>query len=30
MIAVSAIRGDAGYREPILHAALDGICPAAG
>ena len=25
VIAVSAIRGDAGYREPILRAALDGI-----
>ena len=25
VIALSAIRGDAGYREPILHAALNGI-----
>jgi hypothetical protein len=25
VIAVSSIRGDAGYREPILQAALDGI-----
>jgi hypothetical protein len=25
VIAVSAIRGDAGYLEPILQAALDGI-----
>jgi hypothetical protein len=29
VIAVSAIRGDAGYTEPILQAALDGIRPAA-
>ena len=25
VVALSAIRGDAGYREPILHAALNGI-----
>ena len=25
VIAVSAIRGDPGYTEPILEAALDGI-----
>ncbi len=25
VVAVSAIRGDPGYREPILQAALDGI-----
>jgi len=25
VIALSAIRGDAGYREPILHAGLNGI-----
>jgi len=25
VLALSAIRGDAGYCEPILHAALDGI-----
>lgn len=29
VIAVSAIRGDPGYREPILQAALDGIRRAA-
>ena len=30
VIAVAAIRGGAGYREPILQAALDGLRPAAG
>jgi len=30
VIALSAIRGDAGYREPILHAALTGIRGPAG
>ncbi|MDQ6750312.1 MAG: TetR/AcrR family transcriptional regulator [Actinomycetota bacterium] len=29
VIAVSAIRGDSGYRAPILQAALDGIRPPA-
>lgn len=29
VIAVSAIRGDAAYREPILRAALDGLRPPA-
>ena len=29
VIAVSAIRGDSAYTEPILQAALDGIRPRA-